>query len=66
MNYRNFLAGCNRFGLDNPCPTITKRLAIYGNLEDLDKDIKKMVNAYKNLYPKISEIKDINLSILST
>jgi hypothetical protein len=47
------MAGCNRFGLDNPCPTITKRLAIYGTLDDLDKELKKMVSAYKNLYPKI-------------
>jgi len=26
-----FLAGCNRFGVDNPCPILTKRLALYGN-----------------------------------
>ena len=26
-----FLAGCNRFGCDNPSPIITKRIASYGN-----------------------------------
>lgn len=27
------MAGCNRFGVDNPVPVITKRLALYGNEE---------------------------------
>ena len=46
-----FLAGCNRFGLDNPCPTVTKRLACYGNQEDLEKEFKKIVaqEKYKSL-----------------
>jgi hypothetical protein len=26
-----------RFGIDNPCPIITKRLANYGNQEDIMK-----------------------------
>ena len=43
-----FLAGCNRFGVDNPCPTVTKRLANYGNADELDKDFKRIVNKYKN------------------
>ena len=25
-----FLAACNRFGIDNPCPIITKRIGLYG------------------------------------
>ena len=32
-----FLAGCNRFAVDNPTPTITKRIAFYGNTEDITK-----------------------------
>lgn len=31
VNEFEFLAGCNRFALDNPLPTITKRVAFYGN-----------------------------------
>jgi hypothetical protein len=34
ISMSEFLAGCNRFGVDNPCPIITKRLATYGNAED--------------------------------
>jgi hypothetical protein len=29
-----FVLGCNRFALDNPVPTITQRLAWYGNEEN--------------------------------
>ena len=43
-----FLAGCNRYGLDNPVPTITKRLANYGNADDVDKEFKRIVHRYKN------------------
>ena len=39
-----FLAGLNRFGIDNPLPIITKRLAMYGNQEDLAKEFKSLVN----------------------
>ena len=41
INLVEFLAGCNRFGLDNPAPTIQKRIGLYGNEEDLDDIIKK-------------------------
>ena len=37
VSLKSFLAGCNRFGIDNPCPIITKRLANYGNSEDILK-----------------------------
>lgn len=36
-----FLVASTRFGVDNPCPTITKRLALYGNQEELLKDYIK-------------------------
>jgi len=67
-----FLAGCNRFGIDNPCPIVTKRLANYGNPEDLEKDFKKLAEKYKSLIPEAgidpdviapSELKNGNLSI---
>ena len=32
-----FAAGCNRFGIDNPTPTISKRLATYGNTEEIEQ-----------------------------
>jgi len=44
---QQFLAGCNRFGIDNPCPIITKRMSNFGNSEDLDKEYKKFVEKYK-------------------
>ena len=36
---QEFLAGCNRYGIDNPMPIQTKRLYIYGNAEDMEKMI---------------------------
>jgi hypothetical protein len=33
-----FLAACNRFGIDNPCPIITKRLSYFGVSEELKKE----------------------------
>ena len=39
-------SGCNRFGLDSPVPIITKRLALYGNEENIDKQLE---NAAKKL-----------------
>jgi hypothetical protein len=41
-----FLVGCNRFGLDSPCPQITKRLGCFGNQEDIDKDFKRLLAKY--------------------
>ncbi len=32
-----FVAGCNRFGLDNPTPISTRRLATFGNEENVEK-----------------------------
>ena len=43
LNEFEFLAGCNRFALDNPCPTITKRMAFYGNNEDVAKGLDGIV-----------------------
>lgn len=40
ISTQEFLAGCNRFGLDNPCPIITKRIALYGNEEELEEIIR--------------------------
>jgi len=34
-----FLAGCNRFAIDNPVPTITARLAWYGNEDNSTKQV---------------------------
>ena len=43
-----FLAGCNRFGLDNPIPIITKRLWLYGNHETCEKEIKELAKLANN------------------
>lgn len=37
VNDFEFMAGCNRFAIDNPLPTVTKRIAYYGNSEDITK-----------------------------
>lgn len=44
-----FLAACNRFGIDNPCPIITKRLSYYGNSEELAKEFKNLAEKNSNL-----------------
>jgi len=41
-----FLAGCNRFGIDNPMPIQTKRLYLYGNMEDMDKMVDNLFKKY--------------------
>ena len=60
ISVQQFLAGCNRFGIDNPCPIITKRLSLYGVSEDLDKEFKKLIEKYKEFEP----IKDVDPEIL--
>lgn len=45
---REFVAGCSRFGLDNPTPIITKRLAIYGNEENIDKMVERCSKHYND------------------
>jgi hypothetical protein len=37
-----FIAGCNRFGLDNPVPIITRRMAHYGNEENVEKIVERL------------------------
>ena len=44
-----FIAGCNRFGLDNPVPVITRRLAHYGNEENIEKQIERLAKQYQDL-----------------
>ena len=43
-----FLAGCNRYGLDNPVPTITRRLAHYGNEEYIEKILEKCAKQFND------------------
>lgn len=39
VNDFEFLAGCNRYAVDNPLPTVTKRIAYYGNHDDISKQL---------------------------
>lgn len=48
-----FLASCNRYGIDNPWPIVTKRLAIFGNNEDMEKEFKRIIEKYKKEIPSI-------------
>ena len=49
INETSFSAGCNRFGLDNPTPTITKRLALYGNQYEVEKWVEEAAQKINNL-----------------
>jgi len=44
-----FIAGCNRFGLDNPVPIITRRLAHYGNEENIEKVVERLSKQYNDM-----------------
>lgn len=39
-----FLEACTRYGLDSPVPCFSKRLAMYGNTEDVAKYLKDIVD----------------------
>ncbi len=41
INTQEFIAACNRFGLDNPAPIVTKRVGLYGNDEDFEEILKR-------------------------
>lgn len=65
---QQFMVACNRFGVDSPLPIITKRISLYGNNEDLQKELQKMVDRFKAIEPKIeidhelmtsNEVKDV-------
>lgn len=43
-----FVSGCNRFGLDNPVPIITKRLSTYGNEENIEKLVERLAKQYND------------------
>ena len=45
VNDVEFVAGCNRFGLDNPTPIITKRFSTYGNEDTVDKTIERLAKS---------------------
>lgn len=44
------MAGCNRFGIDNPCPIITKRLAFYGNADEIEKEYKREAEKFRKQF----------------
>ena len=43
-----FIAGCNKFGIDNPMPVQTKRLQLYGNVEDMDKLVENLARKHND------------------
>lgn len=46
VNLVEFLAGCNRFALDNPAPSIHKRINLYGNEDDYEGFMRKQLEKY--------------------
>lgn len=63
ISSENFMAAVNRFGLDSPCPTVTKRLGNYGNQDEIDKDFKRIVNKYKENFKHIEEFQHLDPNI---
>ena len=49
VSEQEFLAACNRFGIDNPMPVITQRLHFYGNSQQTTGDL------LEQLYKKYNE-----------
>ena len=47
-NDQEFIAGCNRFGLDNPVPIVTRRLSHYGNDENMEKLLERLSRQYND------------------
>jgi len=48
-----FVAGLARFGVENPTPSVSKRLGMYGNSEDIMRALKKAEDEYGKLRMKI-------------
>lgn len=53
ISIERLIAGCNRFGLDSPIPTITKRMNMFGNIEELQKDFERLVKKYQEKFADI-------------
>ena len=43
------IAACNRFGIDNPLPIISKKLTVYGNTDEISLEFKKAVLRIKEM-----------------
>ena len=66
LRAEQFLAACSRFGLDNPIPTITKRLNIFGNVEEIDKDFRRILFKFKNAHPTNNYIQNMDPDMHTT
>jgi hypothetical protein len=67
INTSEFLAGCNRYGLDNPCPFVTKRISLYGNDEDFEDLVRReLVRSNATIQAKMHtgrQIKGVNIKV---
>lgn len=45
------VAGANRYGIENPCPIINRRIGLYGSTDDVEKEFKKLAAKYNEQYP---------------
>ncbi len=45
---QSFFFTSNKYGLDNPVASVTKRIAWYGNTEDLQKQIEDLYQMHGN------------------
>ena len=52
VNEVEFSSGCSRFGVDNPTPTITKHLSLYGNTEDVESIFRQVAAKISSNFPK--------------
>jgi len=53
-----FMAASAHFGLHNPTPVICKRLANYGNLEDVEKLLEKAYHVQKDNLKEIGVLRE--------
>jgi hypothetical protein len=43
LTFNSLESACSRFGIGNPAPIITKKMNLYGNIEEIDKDFKRLM-----------------------
>jgi hypothetical protein len=51
-----FLAGCQRHGIDSPCPTLIKKMSAFGNESEMEDNFKRLLNKFKNNNTEVQEL----------
>ena len=43
LSFNSLESACAWFGIGNPAPIITTKMNLYGNIEEIDKDFKRLM-----------------------